>query len=39
MEKDEFDDKVKELEAVFNPIIKQAYENKSGGSAAEYDEL
>lgn len=43
-ERDEFDEKM-ELEAVFNPIIKRAYKNKSGGGTAAsedeepYDEL
>ena len=32
-EKEDFDDKLKEVEAVCNPIIKQVYE-KSGGSSA-----
>ncbi|KAA8536854.1 hypothetical protein F0562_029332 [Nyssa sinensis] len=33
-EKDEFDEKMKELEAVCNPVIKQAYEKSGGGSSA-----
>ncbi|XP_044471859.1 luminal-binding protein 5-like [Mangifera indica] len=43
-EKDEFDEKLKEVEYVCNPVIKQAYE-KSGASSAKneedepYDEL
>ncbi|KAL6142598.1 hypothetical protein ACLB2K_060875 [Fragaria x ananassa] len=32
-EKDDFDEKLKEVEAVCNPVIKQVYE-KSGGSSA-----
>lgn len=44
-EKDEYEEKMKEVEAVCNPIIKKAYE-KSGGSSSDtteeedsYDEL
>lgn len=43
-EKDEYEEKMKEVEAVCNPIIKKAYE-KSGGSSYDtteedsYDEL
>ncbi|XP_040940943.1 heat shock 70 kDa protein BIP1 isoform X2 [Gossypium hirsutum] len=36
-EKEDFDEKLKEVEAVRNPIIKQVYE-KSGGSSANDDE-
>ncbi|PPS04453.1 hypothetical protein GOBAR_AA16202 [Gossypium barbadense] len=36
-EKEDFDEKLKEVEAVGNPIIKQVYE-KSGGSSANDDE-
>ncbi|KAA3487245.1 luminal-binding protein 5-like [Gossypium australe] len=36
-EKEDFDEKLKEVEAVCNPIIKQVYE-KSGGSSANDDE-
>ncbi|XP_059630076.1 luminal-binding protein 5-like [Cornus florida] len=36
-EKDDFEEKMKELEAVCNPIIKQAYE-KSGGSSADTED-
>ncbi|CAK9167547.1 unnamed protein product [Ilex paraguariensis] len=37
IEKDDFDEKIKELEAVCNPVIRWAYE-KSGGSAAESED-
>jgi heat shock protein 5 len=36
-EKEEFGEKLKEVEAVCNPIIKQVYE-KSGGSSAESED-
>ena len=36
-EKDDFDEKLKEVEAVCNPVIKQVYE-KSGGSSADSQE-
>lgn len=36
-EKDEFDEKLKEVEDVCNPVIKQAYE-KNGASSADYEE-
>ncbi|MBA0602710.1 luminal-binding protein 5 [Gossypium raimondii] len=36
-EKEDFDEKLKEVEAVCNPIIKQVY-GKSGGSSANDDE-
>lgn len=37
-EKDDFDEKIKELEAVCNPVIKQAYDNSSGNAAESEDE-
>ncbi|KAF5957585.1 hypothetical protein HYC85_004810 [Camellia sinensis] len=36
-EKDEFEEKMKELEAVCNPVIKQVYE-KSGGSSTDSED-
>ena len=36
-EKEDFDEKLKEVEAVCNPVIKQVYE-KSGGSSAETED-
>ncbi|XP_050379374.1 luminal-binding protein 5 [Argentina anserina] len=36
-EKDDFDEKLKEVEAVCNPVIKQVYE-RSGGSSADSQE-
>ncbi|XP_059652416.1 luminal-binding protein 3-like, partial [Cornus florida] len=36
-EKDDFDEKMKELEDVCNPVIRQAYE-KSGGSSTDADD-
>lgn len=37
-EKEEFEEKMKELEAVCNPVIKQAYE-KSGGNPTQEDDI
>ncbi|CDP16233.1 unnamed protein product [Coffea canephora] len=37
-EKVDYDEKMAELEAVFNPIIRRAYENNSGSSADSKDE-
>nr|XP_027060788.1 probable mediator of RNA polymerase II transcription subunit 37b [Coffea arabica] len=37
-EKVDYDEKMAELEAVFNPIIRRAYENNSGSSADSEDE-
>jgi heat shock protein 5 len=37
-EKDEYDDKQKEVETVANPIIKKAYENAAGGDAQADDD-
>jgi molecular chaperone DnaK (HSP70) len=36
--KEEYDDKQKEVEAVANPVIKQAYESQSGGGANGADD-
>lgn len=36
-EKDDFEEKLKEVEAVCNPVIKQVYE-KSGGSSSSFDD-
>ena len=36
-EKEDFDEKLKEVEALCNPVIKQVYE-KSGGSSAETED-
>ncbi|GFY91928.1 heat shock protein 70 (Hsp 70) family protein [Actinidia rufa] len=37
-EKDDFEEKMKEVEAVCNPVIKQAYEKSGGGSMDSEDE-
>ncbi|KAL2941026.1 Luminal-binding protein 5 [Bienertia sinuspersici] len=37
-EKDDFDEKMKELEAVCNPVIKQAYEKSGGNPSADSEE-
>ena len=38
-EKDDFDEKLKEVEAVCNPVIKEVYEKSGGGSSpADYSE-
>ena len=37
-EKEDFEEKMKELEAVCNPVIKQAYE-KSGGNPTQEDDI
>ncbi|KAH9602467.1 hypothetical protein KSS87_003229 [Heliosperma pusillum] len=37
-EKEELDEKMKELESVCNPVIKQAYEKSGGHSAGDSDE-
>ena len=37
-EKDDFDDKLKEVEAVCNPVIKQVYEKSGGSSSSSEDE-
>lgn len=38
VEKDEFDEKMKEVEAVCNPVIRQVYEKSSGSSADSDDD-
>ncbi|KAI4301770.1 hypothetical protein L6164_035017 [Bauhinia variegata] len=37
-EKDDFDEKLKEVEAVCNPVIKQIYEKSGGSSSTSEDE-
>lgn len=37
-EKEDFGEKLKEVEAVCNPVIKQVYENSGGSSAESEDE-
>ncbi|CAN6575696.1 unnamed protein product [Malus baccata var. baccata] len=37
-EKDDFDEKLKEVEAVCNPVIKQVYEKSGGSSGGSQDE-
>lgn len=37
-EKEDFEDKMKEIEAVCNPLIKQAYDNDNGGGYEDEDE-
>lgn len=37
-EKDDFDEKLKEVEAVCNPIIKQVYEKSGGSSTTSEDD-
>ncbi|KAM7469676.1 hypothetical protein LguiA_007859 [Lonicera macranthoides] len=37
-EKEYFEDKLKEIEAVCNPLIKQAYDNDNGGGYEDEDE-
>ncbi|KAK7258895.1 hypothetical protein RIF29_24484 [Crotalaria pallida] len=37
-EKDEFEEKLKEVEAVINPVIKQVYDKSGGSSSSSYDD-
>lgn len=37
-EKDDFDEKMKEVEAVCNPVIKQVYEKNGGSSSADSED-
>ncbi|KAK2640299.1 hypothetical protein Ddye_028094 [Dipteronia dyeriana] len=37
-DKDDFDDKLKEVEAVCNPVIKQVYENSSAADSQDGEE-
>ena len=37
VEKEDYDEKLKEIEAVCNPVIKQVYEKSGGSSASDED--